>query len=445
MKKNRRNFIKKAIMSTVALSSYSFANSLSAKSYRKIIGSNDRINIAVQGLGRRGPGLLYNALSCENIELTCISDVMDKQIEKISKGYFERTGKKVNVEKKFNKIIEDKDLDALVIATPDHWHAYSACKAMDYGKHVYLEKPCSHNMFENEMLVKYQKHYNLKVQMGNQQRSSRQTTDLIDKLRNGIIGKTYKAEAYYNNNRPKVPNQRITPIPSGLDWEEFQGPAPRRAYTYDTWDYNWRWYGWLYGTGETGNNATHELDIARWALNVEFPSSVSVYAGKYHFIDDGWTMYDTMEAKFKFPGDKTITWDGQSRNAFEKEKEGGRGTKIWGSNGSVFVNRNGYKIFNLSGEKIYDSDNDEKFSNITRNMTQYHFENFFNSIRNGEKLTSPIDDAAVSQSMTHYANMAYRTGKSFEINSLDGSIKDNKVKKIWSREYEKGWEINNVS
>ena len=445
MKKNRRNFIKKAIMSTVALSSYSFANSLSAKSYRKIIGSNDRINIAVQGLGRRGPGLLYNALSCENIELTCISDVMDKQIEKISKGYFEITGKKVNVEKKFNKIIEDKDLDALVIATPDHWHAYSACKAMDYGKHVYLEKPCSHNMFENEMLVKYQKHYNLKVQMGNQQRSSRQTTDLIDKLRNGIIGKTYKAEAYYNNNRPKVPNQRITPIPSGLDWEEFQGPAPRRAYTYDTWDYNWRWYGWLYGTGETGNNATHELDIARWALNVEFPSSVSVYAGKYHFIDDGWTMYDTMEAKFKFPGDKTITWDGQSRNAFEKEKEGGRGTKIWGSNGSVFVNRNGYKIFNLSGEKIYDSDNDEKFSNITRNMTQYHFENFFNSIRNGEKLTSPIDDAAVSQSMTHYANMAYRTGKSFEINSLDGSIKDNKVKKIWSREYEKGWEINNVS
>ena len=445
MKKNRRNFIKKAIMSTVALSSYSFANSLSAKSYRKIIGSNDRINIAVQGLGRRGPGLLYNALSCENIELTCISDVMDKQIEKISKGYFERTGKKVNVEKKFNKIIEDKDLDALVIATPDHWHAYSACKAMDYGKHVYLEKPCSHNMFENEMLVKYQKHYNLKVQMGNQQRSSRQTTDLIDKLRNGIIGETYKAEAYYNNNRPKVPNQRITVIPYGLDWEEFQGPAPRRAYTYDTWDYNWRWYGWLYGTGETGNNATHELDIARWALNVEFPSSVSVYAGKYHYIDDGWTMYDTMEAKFKFPGDKTITWDGQSRNAFEKEKEGGRGTKIWGSNGSVFVNRNGYKIFNLSGEKIYDSDNDEKFSNITRNMTQYHFENFFNSIRNGEKLTSPIDDAAVSQSMTHYANMAYRTGKSFEINSLDGSIKDNKVKKIWSREYEKGWEINNVS
>ena len=333
----------------------------------------------------------------------------------------------------------------MVIATPDHWHAYSACKAMDYGKHVYLEKPCSHNMFENEMLVKYQKHYNLKVQMGNQQRSSRQTTDLIDKLRNGIIGETYKAEAYYNNNRPKVPNQRITAIPSGLDWEEFQGPAPRRAYTYDTWDYNWRWYGWLYGTGETGNNATHELDIARWALNVEFPSSVSVYAGKYHYIDDGWTMYDTMEAKFKFPGDKTITWDGQSRNAFEKEKEGGRGTKIWGSNGSVFVNRNGYKIFNLSGEKIYDSDNDEKFSNITRNMTQYHFENFFNSIRNGEKLTSPIDDAAVSQSMTHYANMAYRTGKSFEINSLDGSIKDNKVKKIWSREYEKGWEINNVS
>ncbi len=218
MIKKRRNFIKKAPLAIIGLSTVSNSFSMSASSYRKIIGSNDRINIAVQGLGRRGPGLLNNALSCENIELICISDVMDKQIEKVSKGYFERTGKKVKVEKKFNKIIEDKDLDALVIATPDHWHAYSACKAMDYGKHVYLEKPCSHNMFENEMLVKYQKHYNLKVQMGNQQRSSRQTTDLIDKLRDGIIGKTYKAEAYYNNNRPKVPNQRVTAVPSGLDW-----------------------------------------------------------------------------------------------------------------------------------------------------------------------------------------------------------------------------------
>ena len=141
----------------------------------------------------------------------------------------------------------------------------------------------------------------------------------------------------------------------------------QEEHTYDTWDYNWRWYGWLYGTGETGNNATHELDIARWALNVEFPSSVSVYAGKYHYIDDGWTMYDTMEAKFKFPGIKQL--HGTVREMPLKKKKKVVGELKLGINGSVFVNRNGYKIFNLSGEKIYDSDNDEKFSNITRNMT----------------------------------------------------------------------------
>ena len=146
-----------------------------------------------------------------------------------------------------------------------------------------------------------------------------------------------------------MPNQLIAPIPDGLDWSLFQGPAVRRKYTFNTWDYNWRWYGWDYGTGEAGNNATHELDIARWALNVNYPENVDVYAGKYHYLDDGWTMYDTMEAKFRFKGGKFITWDGQSRNSYEKSKEGGRGTKIWGSKGSAFVNRVGYQIYNLKG------------------------------------------------------------------------------------------------
>jgi predicted dehydrogenase len=445
MKKNRRNFIKKAVMSSLALSSFSFANSLSAKSYRKIIGSNERINIAFQGLGRRIPGLLNACINTKNVEIMYFCDVMDKQIEKTQNNYFKRTGKKAKVEKDIHKIFEDNDVDAIVMATPDHWHAYGACKAMEYGKNVYLEKPCSHNMFENEILVNYQNYYDKNVQMGNQQRSSVHTIDLISQLRDGLIGETYKAVSYYHNNRPRVPNQKIALVPKGLDWNLFQGPAKRRDYTYNTWDYNWRWYGWLYGTGEAGNNATHELDIARWALGVQFPSSVSVYAGKYHYIDDGWTMYDTMEAKFKFPGGKTITWDGQSRNAFEKDKEGGRGTKIWGSKGSVLVDRRGYKVFDLSGNQIYNSQEDEKYNVIERNMTELHFDNFFNSIRLGEKLNSPIDDAAVSQSMVHYANISYRINKGFEINSNDGKIRDRNAKKIWSREYEKGWEINNVS
>ena len=157
-------------------------------------------------------------------------------------------------------------------------------------------------------------------------------------------------------------------------------------------------------------------------------------------------MYDTMEAKFKFDGGKTITWDGQSRNAFEKSKEGGRGTKIWGSKGSAFINRSGYQLYNLKDDLIFDSlskDNNNRYSsggNIG-NMTQRHMKNFFESIRYGEKLTSPISDAVISQSLVHYANVSYRSNQSLKIDSKSAKIKDKRAMKFWSRDYEKGWEI----
>ena len=445
MKKSRRNFIKKSALSALGFSSFGSVNSFSAKSYRKILGSNERINIAFQGLGRRIPGLLNACIKRKNVEILYFCDVMDKQVQKTQKSFFNSTGKEAKVEKDIHKIFEDKEVDAIIMATPDHWHAYGACKAMEHDKHVYLEKPCSHNMYENEILVDYQKYFNKKIQMGNQQRSSPHTIDLVNKIKDGLIGQSYMAVAYYHNNRPRVPNQKKYSIPKGLDWNLFQGPAKRREYTFDTWDYNWRWYGWLYGTGEAGNNATHELDVARWALDVKYPTKVDVYAGKYHYIDDGWTMYDTMEAKFKFPENKVITWDGQSRNAFKKDIEGGRGTKIFGSKGTVLVDRNGYKVFDLSNRLIYNSREDQKFIKIERSMTHLHFDNFFNSISHGEKLNSPIEDAAISQSMVHYANISYRINKDFKINPKNGRINDRKAKKMWSREYEKGWSINNIN
>ena len=212
----------------------------SAKSYSRIIGSNDRITLAFQGLGRRFPGLLNSSLEMKNIEIKYFCDVMDKQIDKANKRYFNLTSKKTSTEKNIHKIIDDKDVDALIIATPDHWHAYAACKGMEAGKHIYLEKPCSHNLMESELLVNFQKYYKRSVQMGNQQRSSYETLQCIKLLRNGIIGDLVKAEAFYNNNRPRVPNQVISEVPKGLDWALFQGPSKRKPYTYDTWDYTWR-------------------------------------------------------------------------------------------------------------------------------------------------------------------------------------------------------------
>ena len=184
-------------------------------------------------------------------------------------------------------------------------------------------------------------------------------------LRNGIIGDLVKAEAFYNNNRPRVPNQVISEVPKGLDWALFQGPSKRKPYTYDTWDYNWRWYGWDFGTGEAGNNATHELDIARWALNVHYPEKVDVYSSKNHFLDDGWTMYDTMEAKFEFPNNLKIDWNCHSRNSYYKKMMGGRGTVVYGTNGSAFINRNGYSVYDLNGKEIKNSVSNDKESSLS--------------------------------------------------------------------------------
>jgi len=447
--KNRRSFIKKSsvgIGGTLFLSPF---YQTSAKSYSKILGSNDRITLAFQGLGRRFPGLLNSSLKMKNVDIKYLCDVMDSQLDKASDRYYKLTKTKTNLEKDVHKIIDDKDVDALIIATPDHWHAYAACKGMEAGKHIYLEKPCSHNLKESELLVNYQNYYKKSVQMGNQQRSSYETAEVIDLLKNGLIGKLNKAEAFYNNSRPRVPNQVKSEVPKGLNWDLFQGPSVRKPYTFDTWDYNWRWYGWDFGTGEAGNNATHELDIARWVLGVHYPENVDVYSSKNHFIDDGWTMYDTMEAKFTFPNDLKIDWNCHSRNSYFKNSMGGRGTIIYGSNGSAFINRQGYSVFDLNGKEIRNSKSNDNESSTALggggNMTTKHFRNFFKSIRESESLNSEIKDAVISQSMVHYANLSHRAGKSFKINPNNGDVLDKKIKrKFWSRDYQNGWDINFV-
>tara|TARA_R110002096_G_scaffold80137_1_gene187991 strand:- start:418 stop:1767 length:1350 start_codon:yes stop_codon:yes gene_type:complete len=443
---DRRNFIKKATagLAAVAIGSKFEANAMSAKSYSNIIGANDRINVAIQGLGRRYPA--YKAPITNkgnNVKLLYLCDVMKSQREKAAQDFAKDINYKVALENDIRKVLEDKDVDAVFMATPDHWHTPGACMAMQAGKHVYLEKPCSHNMFENELIVAAQKKYNKVIQMGNQQRSSSDSNAIIKDIHDGIIGKAYKATAFYINQRGRVPNQTKAMSPEGLDWDLFQGPAPRRDYTDNTWDYNWHWYGWEYGTAEMGNNATHELDIARWALDVKFPEHVNVRSGKNQYIDDGWEMYDSMEARFMFSDGKIIEWDGQSRNGYNKYGKG-RGTIIYGSEGSVFVDREGYALHDLSGKLIRDSKSEGSEGGMTLggggDMTTTHAENFFQAMRGNEQLASPIAQGALSQAMTHYANIASRINKSFDIDSTSGRIYDREAMSLWSRTYESGWE-----
>jgi len=441
----RREFLKKTALTTAGIATLGSVG-FSAKSYARIIGANDRINVAIAGLGRR-LGAFYQpiGLKSSNVNLVYLCDVMPSQREKAAKNFEKVIDYKPKLENSILKVIEDKEVDALINATPDHWHAPGTWLALEGGKHVYVEKPCSHNPYEGELLVAYQKKYGKVVQMGNQQRSAPESIEIIKEIHAGKIGNAYKATAFYNSARGEVPIPQKAAPPVGLDWELFQGPAPRREYTHDTWDYNWHWYGWDYGTAESGNNATHELDVARWALDVDFPSKVIVDSGKYHWPNDGWTMYDTMDAVFKFADNKTIQWDGKSRNGYNTFGPTGRGTIIYGTEGTVFIDRGGYKMYDRAGKLMKEnaSGSDEGGTQLGGGggMSTRHVVNFFEAIRGKEEQRSPIAEGAKSVLLCHLANIASRTGEVLECDSSNGHIKNSKkASALWKREYEKGWE-----
>lgn len=444
MKKNRRDFIKKSTAAAVGFSALGSA-AFSAKSYGKIIGANERLNVAIAGLGRR-LGAYYEpiGLKSSNVNLLYLCDAMESQMPKAAKNFAKHIDYAPKLEQNVMKVMDDKEVDCMIIATPDHWHAPGTWLSLERGKNVYVEKPCSHNPHEGELLIALQKKYNKVVQMGNQQRSAPESREIISAIHNGAIGKAFMAKAFYSNNRGAVPNQVVAPAPAGLDWELFQGPAPRKAYTHDTWDYNWHWYGWEYGTAETGNNATHELDVARWALQVDYPSEVQVTADKRHFAEDGWMMYDTMDATFKFGNGSVIQWDGKSRNSYQTYGSD-RGTIIYGTEGSVYVDRGGYKQFDRSGKEVKSnlSGGNEAGTALGGggDMSTIHIVNFFNAVRGLEKQNSNIEEGAVSTLLCHLANISYRTGETLKCDPSNGHIQGSKAASaLWTRAYEKGWE-----
>lgn len=443
MENKRRSFIKKSVLGAVGISIGGIG--MSARSYGKILGANDRLNVAIVGLGRRLEAFIEPiALKESNVQLLYLCDVMKKQRENAARRFEGVIDNSPVLENDVRNIYDDKSVDAIIEATPDHWHAPGTYYAVNAGKHVYVEKPCSHNPREGEILTGLNKKFNKVIQMGNQQRSSLESIEIINEIHLGVIGEPYKAIAFYSNSRADSPVPVKAPVPEGLDWDLFQGPAPRQEYYHNIWDYNWHWYGWTWGTAETGNNAVHEVDIARWALQVDYPERVEVVSGKFHFLDDGWTMYDTMDATWLFPDNKIIKWDGKSRNGYNTYGSD-RGTLIYGSDGTVFVNRGGYKLFDRGGRIIRErkSVGDEPGTALGGGgrMSTMHVANFFNTIRGKDSLKSPINEGAISTHLGHLANIASRIGKGFDVNPDTGKALDNEALNLWSREYEPGWEL----
>lgn len=440
MDNTRRNFIKNTTLGTASLATATFSSNFILG--RDILGANERINCAVVGVRSRGKAHAAAINLQENAKILYSCDVDDVILEEHNKWCQKNLGYVPKVEKDFRKLLEIKELDAIFIATPEHWHAPMTIMALQAGKHVYIEKPCSHNAHENELLVAAQKKYGLKVQMGNQQRSAITSINAINDIRNGIIGEVFKGEAYYSNNRGSIGIGKEVAIPQTLDWELWQGPAPRRPYKDNIHPYNWHWFrNW--GTGEVHNNGTHEIDICRWALDVDLPERVSSVGGKYTYQDD-WEFVDNQQVTFKYPKGKFITWTGHSRGLIQPKRPG-RGVTIYGSKGSIQLDRNFYKLYDLGGNLIKSEfENEISQTTDTRgqgNLDVNHVGNLFDGIRKDKSLHAEIKDASISTLLCHLANMAQDAGEELHIDQQSGKVLNNlNVMKNWKREYEKGWE-----
>ena len=434
---SRREFLSTAATTAAALGS-------SAKSYARILGANERVNFAVIGLNSRAYAHLSSLkANSKDSRITHVCDVETNILQKYAAGVHKELGYAPATSQDFRKVLTSADVDAITIATPDHWHTPMAIAGLQAGKHVYVEKPCSHNPAEGALLIQARDKYGKLVQMGTQQRSSPHSIKIINDVHNGRIGRAYFANAWYVNTRKSIGVGKPAPVPATLDWDLWQGPAPRKPYTDNVQPYNWHWFK-TWGTGESLNNGTHEVDVARWALGVEFPNSITASGGRYHFKDD-WQFYDTLITSFAYP-DKLISWDSKCCNGM-KLYDRDRGVAVMGTDGSVILDRDGYEVYDLKGKKTDElklpksSGSDDLVG--ADSMTDLHFKNFIAAIRSGEKLNAPIEVGNVAVTMLQLSNIAYETGRALHLDPTNGQNKhDPEAMKHWGRPYEPGWEPN---
>lgn len=290
------------------------------------------------------------------------------------------------------------------------------------------------------MLIQAQQKYKKLVQMGTQQRSSPHTIKIVDQIHDGLIGRAYFANAWYANTRKSIGVGKVVPVPATLDWDLWQGPAPRQPYKDNVQPYNWHWFK-IWGTGEALNNGTHEVDVCRWALGVDYPNSVTAAGGRYQFKDD-WQFYDTLVTNFNYD-DKMISWDGRCCNGMKLYGRD-RGSVIMGTTGSVIVDRGGYEVYDLGGRKTDEFKVGKQTSSGdlvgADSMTDLHFANFIAGIRTGAKLNAPIEVGNVAVTMLQLSNIAWEVNRELRLNPANGQIqKDPEAMKLWGREYEKGW------
>jgi predicted dehydrogenase len=402
---------------------------------------NEKVLVGVIGVNGRGIVHAQNFSKLTNSQVAYVCDVDSGVIAKAVAAAAKGQPEPVQVTGDFRRVLEDPAVDAISIAAPDHWHTPMAILALKAGKHVYLEKPSGHNAREDELLMEAARAYPKQVQLGTQRRSGPRFFEAIQAIKDGAIGRPYLARAWYANTRRGIGKGSAAPVPANLDFELWQGPAPRTEYRDNIVHYNWHWFT-RWGTGEICNNGTHELDVARWILGVDYPTTVYSVGGRYHFEDD-WEFPDTQEAVFEFEGGKSIVWQGQSCNGLPMHGRA-RGTSILGTAGSMVIDQDGWVITDLKNQPVRESvaaaEADALNTTGDDSLTELHMQNFLAAIRTGAALNAPIADGARTGMLCHLGTIAQQTGRKLSTDPQSGRIVgDEAAGRLWSRTYEPGW------
>ena len=442
---DRRTFIKQTIGGVSLTAVGGVLPSFNAKSYARILGANARISVAVVGVNSRGRALAINFAHQANCRISHIADVDSRAIDKCIAAVAKIQDDVPRGEADFRQLLDNREVDALVMATPDHWHTPGTLLACQAGKHVYVEKPVSTTPHEGDLLRKAAAKYpDVVIQIGNQRRSWPNIITAIQEIHDGVIGRPYFGKGWYANNRPSIGVGKEVPVPSWLDYELWQGPAVRKPYKDNLIHYNWHWF-WHYGQGELPGNGIHILDLLRWGMQADYPVRVSSNGGRYRYQDD-WETPDTQVVNIEFADNMAICWEGRSCNGTPTYNNA-VGLMFYGENGSLMIGQGDeYTLFDLKGNVVKTVNSKLKADPMNRmspsqQLDALHIQNFFAGIKNGTPVKGEVKDGYKSTLLCQLGNIAYRTQTSLEISPENGGILNNKeATRLWRKEYCPGFE-----
>lgn len=404
----------------------------------RVFGANDRVNMAVIGCNGRGGSHIDGFAGKNDSDVVALCDPDQMVLRRRSKQVEQKSGKEPALITDMREIMNDDSIDAISIATPNHWHSLAAIWGLQAGKHVYVEKPISHNIYEGRQLAELSKKTNKVCMHGTQSRSDSTWLRDIKLMHDGFIGKLHMAKGftYKTGNRVAIGYREDgEQAPDHLDWTLWQGPAADADYSKNYVHYTWHWY-WNYGNGETGNQGVHQMDIAMWGLNRGLPSKVYSAGGRYHWEDDAETP-NTQISTFTYDDGATLVFEVRNYGSYEEAGSLTTGNTFWGADG-----------YYVQGQGFFDKKHNAMPvpEEVDTPKSEGNWQNFINSVKDGAHNFANAVDAHESSAHCHLGNIAYRLGRSLEFDPSTERFKgDDEANALLTRQYRAGFEVPKIA